>query len=469
MDEFDLEVTLLGEGSPPGNASQDTADTAERDAHRFATSLASTSLAAMSVSGTHRRRCERMRVLRAGAVTVAIVSVFTAILLVPAGTRSAVFQLLGGPTATPTPTLLPEGDLFLWEHTVPWGTLLIDGRQGPDIRGPSAEYNQQGDIQAAGFHLARGKHTLDYRAALFPTLHCTISVPRAGADTCPLDIQNTFPFLVKNPGIRVLDLQATVDRLSSEQARALATVTQDALDTAAEATGPGAIARGDHIRAADGQATLVTDTPLTIQARFTLSDSVTLDRSVEVVHCALLCSSTDLFAQSQPDAWMVYAPVKLSWRYVGGDGRVILDNGPAVADELRGSVVVVVAARWEQNQWQVQLTPAGPRLHDPVLCAVGRHALDVLRISPLETTVDLQIQWPYEATTPGLGCLLAGSKKVDVAGNLGGAVALVLYRCGVLLAVNAEAQRIFPHLPHASVHEQALAWAVAPPGVTIGP
>ena len=39
---------------------------------------------------------------------------------------------------------------------------------------------------------------------------------------------------------------------------------------------------------------------------------------------------------------------------------------------------------------------------------------------------------------------------------------LALYRVGASIAVNAQAQQIFPNLPVASAHERALALAVAP-------
>ncbi|MGZ6320677.1 MAG: hypothetical protein ACXWQR_15450 [Ktedonobacterales bacterium] len=464
MDEFELEVTPLGGSSPRVDDPQDVAGTAAHEANHVSTSTVAT-----PAGGTPLR--QRKRTLRAGAVTAATLVTLIAVLLVPSGTRSGVLQLLAVATATPTEVVVPGGDLFIWEHTVLWGTLLIDGRQGPDVRGPSVSFDQQGaqGPQIAGFHLSRGRHTLDYRAALFPALHCTVSVPRSTTDTCPLDHQNTGLFILDQPGIRVLDMQATVDRLPAQQAKALAVVTQSALDAAAAAAGPGTIARGDHFLAED-RSTLTADTPLSAQARFSLTDSATLDRSIQFTHCALLCSSDDLFAVSGPETWTVYAPVELSWRYLGADGRVVLDNGPAIAQEARGSVAVAVTARWQKNQWQVQLAPAGPRLHDPVICAVGGHALDVLRISPFENDVSVQIQWSYEASTLGLGCLLTGRRStVDAPDDPPPPMTLLLYRCGVLLAVNAEAQRIFPHLPHPSANELTLAQAATPPGVTVSP
>lgn len=450
MDEFDLEITPLGKSLPPEDDQQDAASPLVSDTNGISTSTAS-----ISASGGSRRR--RDRVLRAGVVTVAILLTLASLLLVPPGTRSGVFQLLAGPTATPTAVLSAGSDFFIWEHTVPWGTLLIDGRRGPDVRASSVSFDQQGQRQVAGFHLPRGRHTLDYRAALFPTLHCTISVPRAATDTCPLDLQNTGSFILEQPGIRVLDLQATMDHLPADQARTLATATQTALDAAALAAGQATIAPGDHFLGNDSS-TLVAVTPLTAQAHFTLSESVALDRPDTISHCALLCSTDNLFARSGPDTWTVYAPVELSWRYLKTDGQVALTESPPAPPGVRARVAIEVAARWEQNHWQVQLVPAGPRLHDPVICAVGEHYLDVLRVSPDEAGLN----WSYEASIAGLGCLVVGSTTT-------GTVALVLYTCGALVAVNAEAQRIFPNLPHPSSHELGLAQAAAPPEVAVSP
>lgn len=465
MDEFELEVTPLGESSPLVDDPQGSANTPVGTIDRTSTAVDSRSVRGVSSQ-------QRDRMLRAGAVTTAVLLTLVVLLLVPSGTRSGVFQLLAVPTATPTAVLVPDGDLFLWEHTVPWGTLLIDGRLGPDVRGPSVSFDQQSaqGLRIGGFHLPRGRHTLDYRAALFPTLHCTVSVPRSSTDTCPLDLQNVGFFILERPGIRVLDIQATVDHLQADQASALATITQSLLDAAASAVGQDTITRGDHFLAADGHSTLVAGAPLTAQARFSLSNNVTVDPAHVVAHCALLCSSDDLFAYSGPETWTVYAPVELSWRYEGTDGRVVLDNGPATAPDARESVVVAVVARWEQNQWIVQLAPVGPGVHDPVICAVGGQVLDVLRVSPDQTDVSRQFQWSYEASTPGIGCLFAGARStVATPGGPPPPTALLLYRCGVLLAVNVEAQHVFPHLPHPSSHELALARAVAPPGVTISP
>ncbi|HEX8034152.1 MAG TPA: hypothetical protein VF510_09905, partial [Ktedonobacterales bacterium] len=137
MDEFELEVTPLGESSSPGDDPQDAASVPASDTDR-----ASTSIASRSVRGVAPQ--QRGRVLRASAVTAVVLLALAVLLLAPSATRAGVLQLLAVPTATPTEVLVPGGDLFLWEHTVPWGSLLIDGRQGPDVRGPSVSFDQQG-------------------------------------------------------------------------------------------------------------------------------------------------------------------------------------------------------------------------------------------------------------------------------------------------------------------------------------
>jgi hypothetical protein len=80
---------------------------------------------------------------------------------------------------------------------------------------------------------------------------------------------------------------------------------------------------------------------------------------------------------------------------------------------------------------------------------------------PGETSSWMARQGPTYATAE-LGCLYAGSKVDSVSGSPTGPIALVLYRAGALIAVNAQAHQIFPTVPVASDHERLLATAVAP-------
>src|SRR5262249_47024552 len=147
------------------------------------------------------------------------------LLLPNPATQAALVGFLHFETPTPTPPLSVGGNPFLWEHSVPWGILLVDGRSWPDVRTSVIRFDETGEPVADPpytFALPRGRHTLEYHAAPFPTLRCTVSVPAALSDTCPL-VHNVPPFLVPQGDLhsRDLDLRATLDRLPPEQRAAL--------------------------------------------------------------------------------------------------------------------------------------------------------------------------------------------------------------------------------------------------------
>src|SRR5262249_25533821 len=201
----------------------------------------------------------RARLARAGCVGALLLLVLALLLLPNPATQAALVGLLHLETPTATPRLSIGDNRFLWEHSVPWGVLLVDGRPGPDVRTSGILFDETGDPVAAPpytFALPRGRHTLEYRAAPFPTLRCTISVPAALSDTCPL-VHNVPPFLVKQDDLhsRYLDLRATLDRLSPEQWTALTAATQATLNQIALAAAPAPgtlVASGDHYLAATG-------------------------------------------------------------------------------------------------------------------------------------------------------------------------------------------------------------------------
>jgi len=146
----------------------------------------------------------------------------------------------------------------------------------------------------------------------------------------------------------------------------------------------------------------------------------------------------------------------------------VLADGPPGPPAARQAGAVQVGVRRVGGGWQVRLIPAIPQgspARDPLTCVIGAHYLDVLRASPDQTTISLtdhSYLWPASSAPPELGCVFGGW-RTDDQGNRTGAVALVLYRFGALLAVNDEAYRVFPHIPMVSAHERALAQAAWPP------
>jgi hypothetical protein len=270
--------------------------------------------------------------------------------------------------------------------------------------------------------------------------------------------------------VRLLDLHATVDRLPVPAAGQLTDATQQALDRIAGGS-PGTLEPGDHYLDADGHARVATEALTTVPVYALQLQPI----NVTSMFCPGLglCALRSPIAQTSADAWLLFGQLVVTWRYSDLRGRVVLSDGLAAPVKVTHLALIQVGVRRITGGWQVSLMPGNlSNEQDLPLCEVGTSVLDVVRYQSDQTTVsplDLSYQWPQSATLPELGCVFGGG-HVDAQINLTGPVALVLYRCGALLAVNAEATRIFPHLPRASAHEQALALAAWPPtAATAGP
>src|SRR5258707_2735144 len=443
MDEFDIDVVPLKHEAP-----------GERGSISSPTQLR---------SPLATRLGPRERLLRASGLLGVLLLALALLVAVTPGARSAVVGAVLGPTPTATTVLVDGRDRFAVEDQVPWGTLLIDGHPGPTLI-PGLQTSNTGLPQVMTFGLARGRHQLEYRADPFPMLRCTLSVPAAPRDTCPIDPQVIDYLVSDGPSPRLLDLRGTVAPLPAAPANALAEATQRTLDAAA-AAGQGVLAPGDHDLGVDAQVTVAGE-------RLTAEPTYTLSRDLQPTpdgHCAILCSDAYPVAQTSADEWLLDAYADISWRYRGADGQVVLADGPPGPPAARQAGMVQVGVRRVDGGWQVRLIPAIPQgspARDPLTCVIGAHYLDVLRASPDQTTISLTDHaylWLGSSSPPELGCVFGGGRTFDDRGNLTGAVALVLYRFGALLAVNVEAQRVFPHIPMVSAHEQALAQAAWPP------
>jgi hypothetical protein len=460
IDDVELEVSRLPAPSAPSPSS-----TTARGGSTPAPAVSDAPDELSSASPAHPvsvgvRRPRTQRLARAGSAIALLTALIAAVLFLPTGNREALLHALSLPTASPTPTPRPGDDAFLWEHSVPWGQLLIDGKPGPDVSDSATRRSAEGGYVGAAFHLARGRHTLEYRASLFPPLTCTLTIPAARSDTCPLDTAEGSAYLTPGaPATRILDLQATVDRLPKAQARALAMAVQAALAEVAASLSTGSLAMGDHYVNSAGQVTQAL-TPLRIEPQLQLDASVTVSNGAP---CATICTGGLVPIYTASEGWPVLTPVAVRWRYTHAGGDVIQDTGPASADGPPPILLLTLLARWQGNTWQPPTlqTDDTPGIY-PVICSTGTHALDDLRATPGQTTVDQSFQIPFAAQTKELGCLYAGSTLDPVTSKSTGPIALVLYRAGALIAVNDEARRVFPTLPMASAHERVLAQAVAP-------
>jgi hypothetical protein len=457
MDEFDLEMQPLG--AP-------TADEPERAARP-------TPLPKPPVPTPFAPHLSaRMRVVRAGGIVGMLLLAVAVVVAVTPGVRSAVAGWVHGPTPTATSLLAVGQDRFAVEDQVPWGALTIDGRPWPQIVPPRLGTNINLP-QLPTFHLARGRHQLEYRADPFPPLQCSLSVPEARDDTCPSDPYSVTSLTEQGTYVRLLDLRATVDRLPVAEATRLTDAAQSALDLAADAVSA-TLVPGDHY--VDGVGRVLT-TGETLMA----TPSYPLERQYLSVggpttqgeNCAGLCSTQSPFAQSSAGEWLLAGQMGITWRYADISGRMVLATGLSAPAELGDQAVTVqVGVRRVGSSWQVRLVPpiaSNVQAQDLPLCALASLDLDALRFDNAQASTGPMEQWPTSSSLPALGCVFGGG-ATDSIGNFTGPVALVLYRCGALVTVNDAAAQVFPRLPVASAHERALALAAWPPTAgTIGP
>jgi hypothetical protein len=326
------------------------------------------------------------------------------------------------------------------------------------VSGSAVRQSAEGFWDGAAFHLARGRHILEYRAAPFPTVNCTLSVPFSRNDTCPLGRPGNFAFLVSDaPATRLLDLRASIDRLPKAQVDELVAAAQAQMTSLADALAEGTLEVGDHYRDHTGQI-MQADIAMRIEPRFNLDMS---GEQYESLICVILCTDAGLTLYSS-GSWAVQAPVALTWRYTTVAGQLVLAGGPASLLGASPVTLITLLTRWSGGNWLEPAPVFDAPETDPVICPAGGHYLDVLQQLPDQITITADVQWPFAASTAELGCAFGGSEMDPKTGKPTGPISLVFYRAGALVAVNEQAHQIFPKLPMASAHERALANAVAP-------
>ena len=403
-----------------------------------------------------RPHARRRRALAGASVALAITLTLASLIVMSAPNPGAALgTLLRLPTPTATPVLQLGDDQVVVARGVYWGRLTIDGR----VVATSA-------LSTQPLQLARGAHTIGYQAQFFPTLRCRLSVPAARDDTCPLLAQSAIDTPSSTFGqTRILDLQATVNRLPAAQSQRLLAAFAVAL---AGLTRTGAIAQGEQYVTASGQVATAT-APLTA----TLIPSVAASRhlyhagqpnatQVEDA-CDPLCDFQGSFGvdlQSWPLATYLYT----AWRYMLPNGQTIIAPRPALP---LGQRILPFFAWWDAAGWHVSLSPL---IEGDVECALGQQQLAQLAVQTNVSGVALE---PLPAADVTQGCLLL--YQPPSATQPLSAAAQVLYRYGVLLAANTVARQLFPSVGATDAAETATARRLAaelqptPSGVSLTP
>jgi len=430
VDDDTLEVTRLRDGAPglraPERAGSWQARRGQR--HRLALTL-----------------------LSAGLVALTLLALLALTQPDPWATVEAYLHLRS--TAPQAPSNASGSELFYVRDEVPWGKLTVD-QQSIYVADLTQAQQTDGTASHAGlsFALRSGKHTLTYDAPPFALLRCTVSVPAARGDTCPLATPNALEQGIVSAPALVIELGATVDRLPAAEQVALEASARDALALPQQ---PTRVAPGERYLGADGTLRTAAQELRAVAFREPW-DGLPLEGSSG--GCVFLCAMPE-GAPVPVGSWVLQATVRLGYRYLALDGQTV-DEGPLASERSLGPtwtghlpadlgaqrVALRVEVLWYRSAWNVVLVESSPQ---PLLCDTGSGLTAALMSGSFASPA------PLPATNPTAGCLVG---IFNFAGN--GAASsqiLLLYRFGVLLAIDAAGHNRFPTLLLATPDEQALA------------
>jgi hypothetical protein len=276
-------------------------------------------------------------------------------------------------------------------------------------------------------------------------LTCRVSVPANPHDTCPL---TNGPVLIGGtaPGAmaeRTLDMGTSLDELPPDQQLMLTKVAGGALSSAV-GTAQGLV--GDHYLADDGTVASAAE-PLQATLLYTLN----LDANRASPSTPPQCVTFSDFGDTGPDQgyWPIEAHVVVSWRYTFADGSTA--TAPGIGQAVAPSDTLIELDVTWNGQWQVTLAPQADSL-----CQFAMEAFANSDRATAGTGVQQTASSATSGTNPADGCFIALS-TADATGAIQGPAAYMLYRFGLLLTVNTQARQLFPMLPQANAHEQALA------------
>lgn len=475
-DDFEIEVTDLRTGQvlktardlpPPSVPSMSLAPSAlpapaggggDQDSELEITSLSTTTTPTAPGQGgalpdlvlpPPGRRRSRRHIIGAIVTSALVVVVLVGLLGGVVGKGGITLGLF--PTPAPTATLAPGGDSFYMADGVPWGRLLADGKL------VDVSYSSQ---QPSIFSLSTGHHTIEYDAAPFPRMRCTVSVPAAKADSCPLFTPDQG-WATNNSildATRGLDLGAKLSRLPPESLKALVAATEQSLGAPISTT---TVPAGGRYQSANGNVVVTTE-PLQAQMFYILS-SAPSDNMFDGQNCITLCDVP--FPNGGPgdgSSWEVLANILPVWRYTTSAGTTM--QLPAMPQLPNASIVrsgepgpaLFLDVTWD-NAWQVQ-----PLLNKGTDqgCFGAMQVLYQSNILGGGQNGNGYMSTQVLAPNPADGCLLVFAVG-DSNGNITGKQLWFLYRFGLIFAANPTAHQVLRGLPVATGSEEMLVGQLA--------
>jgi hypothetical protein len=414
--DAEFEVSRLDDGAPSATPS-DSDPAEDAPASRGAAQHGASRIAPENHLRPHRRLLQASLTGLAVALAVAIILV-----TVPnaASQLKAPLRLL---TPEPTATLPLGSDIILLAHTVPWGHLRVDGRTdvARDL-GIGSGYH--------AYRLPPGQHNLDYSAEPFPTVHCVVSAPSRASDTCRAP---------KNPNsigeaLRALDMNATVETMDSRERAKLQALLENG-----SSYPPITVEPGTHYLDQNGNIAIARERMTVTMSIGAVQPASDADFNDNGQRCGEFCS---LSQQDDPTAWNLLISIEQRWMYMAASGGSFMARSPSDT-AFTGAQVT-----WNNGGWALMSDILSGNN-----CFFSRQ---FEYFDSIATKNGLSFSVIIAEPTSANGCVIEYAE----ASSDNQPKAQILYRLGVTLAVNADAQRLFPDLPVATIAERDIAQAI---------
>ncbi len=407
-------------------------------------------------------------------ITVSIVALVVLIIMgsnVPI--RSKLMQAVVPLTPTPIAPIVPGEDNFYASGNVGWGRLFLDGKLVSHV--PSA-YSNTG-IPDAPIHLARGTHTLLWRADPFPPKTCTISVPNNyQTDTCTYD-----NFVSGKQGSAwSFNFPADITALPVVPRESLIAAAQTAMQSyvANDVVQPGEIYTTDAV----SKQQAIAQEPLKATLHYELDTVLNTNASLHVAcapfnfageqgcvvgtqDCRSFCTASTYFNVNATSTrtWDVFVATRSVWEYTTLAGKPVVQhqvdrvNAISIIEHL-----LPLQISWDGTQWRVK--SAFSLISGGLLQSFTSPACDLASLS-IPVPVDAaqaEANWNFIATpNTAAGCLGIVLFNQSQTGQSAQSPAFCLYRFGVFLAANDVAHKYWPLMPLADTHEKQLAQELA--------
>ncbi len=390
-------------------------------------------------------RRQRRRRLGVIVTMLALVAVLVVSFVGVPGFGATMQQALHLPTPAPSPTLALAGDIVYFEHGLPWGRLLMDGKPVTNVE---SEQPYTGFEQLyTSLRIPYGRHQLAYSAPPFPTVQCRISVPASHSDTCPLvDTRGIQDVIPPFPAERVLNLSGDPASLSPDLLSSLQFAAARTIATLASST---TITADDSFANTTGAPQVASDR-MTATLSYSMATDPKSDYTVpgSAHNCAILCDIQPASYLSDAHAlWVVAAHVRPAWTYTQENVGAI--PGSAAPQGILPDSIVPLSVTWD-GAWHVGIADS---LATSPICFVALNLFAALHLAGAPLS-NLKL---ISAPTPADGCLAAGD-AVDVTG-VARIPFTVMYRFGLLFAVDDEAHQLLPGMRVADARLRALARA----------